>query len=211
MLSLIKNDTTKLNQAERIRADVRAFLYDAFTDVFMGWVSDNTRIEFSYQNLIREIDTEAEAGTFLVRAGTQHATLRSLVGEAGVSGKLYQDLDRIAPQLFADELKHSDENLDLVWVTIRARFDRALVDARVSVIILKHLMESTDGARDMGHALRSLLYAFHEDRIRRQCGLALVLNDRATRDLIMMVSELADRSGDYVEQVRAISDRADRM
>ena len=72
--------------------------------------------------------------------------MRSLVGEAGVSGKLYQDLDRIAPQLFADEFKHSDENLDLVWVTIRARFDRALVDARVSVIILKHLMESTDGA-----------------------------------------------------------------
>ena len=233
MLSLIKNDTTKLNQAERNRADVRAVLYDAFTDEESPFVnldrwtqrrisSENLAklelaleaddpIEFSYQNLIREIDTEAEAGTFLVRAGTQHATLRSLVGEAGVSGKLYQDLDRIAPQLFADELKHSDENLDLVWVTIRARFDRALVDARVSVIILKHLMESTDGARDMGHALRSLLYAFHEDRIRRQCGLALVLNDRATRDLIMMVSELADRSGDYVEQVRAISDRADRM
>lgn len=233
MLSLIKNDTSKQNRDERIRADVRAFLYDAFTDEDSPLVnldrwtqrrisSENLAklelaleaddpVEFSYQNLIREIDTEAEAGAFLVRPGTQHANLRSLVGEAGISGKLYQDLDRIAPHLFIDEMKHSDEGLDLVWVTIRARYDRAFVDARISGIILKHLMGNTDGARDMSQALRSLLYAFHEDCIRRRSGLARVLNDRATRDLVTMVSELAERSGDYVEQVRAISDRADQL
>ncbi len=233
MLSLIKNDTSRLKSAEHIRADVRAFLYDAFTDEdsplanLDRWTqrrisSENLAklelaleaddpVEFAYQNLIREIDTEAEAGVFLVRQGTRAPILRSLVGEAGISGTLYQELDRIAPELFADELTHSDENLDLVWVTIRARYDRALVDARVSVIILKHLMGNTDGARDMSQALRSLLYAFHEDLIRRRCGLARVLNDRATRDLVMMVSELAERSGDYVDQVRAISDRADRL
>ena len=233
MLSLIKNDTTNLNQAERIRAAVRAFLYDAFTNEESPLVnldrwtqrrisSENLAklelaleadepIEFSYQNLIREIDTEAESGAFLVRPGTRQASLRSLVGEAGISGRLYQELDRIAPRVFADELEHSDENLDLVWVTIHARYDRARTDARVSGIILKHLMGSTDAARDMSQALRSLLYAFHEDRIRRQCGLARVLNDRATRDLVTMISELAERSGDYVDQVRAISDRADQL
>lgn len=233
MLSLIKNDTSKLNQAERIRADVRAFLYNAFTDedsplvnldrwtqrrissenlakLELAFEADDP-IEFSYQNLIREIDTEAEAGAFLVRPGTQHAILRSLVGEAGISGKLYQDLDRIAPVLFADELTHSDENLDLVWVTIHARFDRALVDAGVSGIILKHLMNSTHGARDMSQALRSLLYAFHEDLVRRRCELARVLNDRATGDLVTMIGELAERSGDYADQVRAISERAETL
>ncbi len=231
MLSLIKNDTSRQNLAERIRADVRAFLYDAFTDEDSPLVnldrwtqrrisSENLAklelaleaddpVEFAYQNLIREIDTEAEAGVFLVRPGTRVPFLRSLLGDAGISGKLYQEIDRIAPELFADELGHSDRNLDLVWVTIRARYDRALVDARVSGIILKHLMGSTDSARDMSQALRSLLYAFHEDLIRRRCSLARILNDRATRDLVMMVSELAERSGDYVEQVRAISDRAD--
>ena len=231
MLSLIKNDTSRQNLAERIRADVRAFLYDAFTDEDSPLVnldrwtqrrisSENLAkldlaletddpVEFAYQNLIREIDTEAEAGVFLVRPGARVPFLRSLLGDAGISGKLYQEIDRIAPELFADELGHSDRNLDLVWVTIRARYDRALVDARVSGIILKHLMGSTDSARDMSQALRSLLYAFHEDLIRRRCSLARILNDRATRDLVMMVSELAERSGDYVEQVRAISDRAD--
>lgn len=233
MLSLIKNDTSRLNKAERIRADVRAFLYDAFTDEDSPLVNldrwtqrrisaenlaklelaleADDPVEFSYRNLIREIDTEAEAGTFLVRPGTRRAVLRSLVGEAGISGKLYQDLDRIAPELFADELAHSDENLDLVWVTIHARHDRAVVDARISGIVLKHLIGDTNSARDMSQALRSLLYAFHEDRIRRQCRLPRVLNDRATRDLVMMVSELAERSGDYVEQVRAISERADEL
>lgn len=233
MLSLIKNDTSRLNKGERIRAEVRAFFYDAFTDEESPLVnldrwtqhrvsSENLAklelaleaddpVEYSYRNLIREIDTEAEAGVFLVRAGTREVGLRSLVGEAGISGRLYQDLDRIAPELFADELRHSDENLDLVWVTIRARYDRARVDARVSGIILKHLMESTHGARDMSQALRSLLYAFHEDLIRRQCDLPRALNDRATRDLVMMVSELAERSGDYGEQVRSISDRADQL
>ncbi len=232
MLSLIKNDPARQDRAERIRADVRAYLYDTFTDEESPLVnldrwtqrrisSENLAklelaldaddpVEFSYRNLIREIDTEAEAGAFLVRPGTQRAMLRPLVGEAGISGKLYQELDRIAPELFADELRHSDQNLDLVWVTIHARYDRAAIDARVSGIILKHLLGNTSSARDMCQALRALLYAFHEDRIRRQCRLPLVLNDRATRDLVMMVSELAERSGDYVEQVRAISERASR-
>ncbi len=233
MLSLIKTDTPKPMLAERIRADVTSYLYEAFSredsplsnldrwtqrrissenlaKVALVLEADDS-VEHCYQNLIREIDTEAEAGVFLVRPGTRHRVLKTLVGEAGISARLYQQIDEIAPKLFADELAHSNENLDLVWVTIQARHDRAVIDAKVSEIVIKHLMESTDGARDMTAALRSLLYAFHEDLARRQCELALVLNDRATRDLIMMVHELAERAGDYADRVREISRRADGM
>jgi len=233
MLSLTKTDTLKPTLAERIRSDVTSYMYEAFSreasplSNLDRWTqsrisSENLAklalvldaddsIEYCYQNLIREIDTEAEAGVFLVRPGTRHPVLKSLVGEAGVSAKLYQQIDAVAPKLFPDELVHSNENLDLVWVTIQARHDRAVVDARVSEIILKHLMDSTNGAKDMSAALRSLLYAFHEDLARRQCELALVLNERATRDLVMMVSELAERAGDYAERVQDISHRADRL
>ncbi len=233
MLSLTWNDKTKLNLEERIRADVRASLYETFAAEdgplanLDRWTQRRVTqenlaklelvleardpVEYCYQNLIREIDTEAESGVYLVRNGTRHPALKSLIGESGISGKLYQQLDVIAPLLFADELAHSDQNLDLVWVTIQARHDRAVIDARVSEIIMKHLVGNTEGAADMCTALRSLLYAFHEDVVRRRCGLSLALNDRATRDLVMMVSELADRSGDYAERVRDISGRADHL
>lgn len=233
MLSLIKTDNLKPTLADRIRSDVTSYLYEAFSreesplsnldrwtqrritsenlaKVALVLESDDS-VEHCYENLIREVDTEAEAGVFLVRPGTRHPVLKSMIGESGVSAKLYQQIDVIAPKLFADELAHSNENLDLVWVTIQARHDRAVVDAKVSEIIMKHLLDSTDSAKDMTAALRSLLYAFHEDLARRQCELALVLNDRATRDLVMMVTELAERAGDYAERVRDIGRRADRM
>ena len=233
MLSLINNDTSKTTVAERIRADVSAYFHEAFTDeasplanldrwtqrritaenlakLELALEADDA-VDYTYRNLIREIDTEAESGALLIRPGTRYTALRPLLGEAGISGRLYQRLEQVAPTLFADELKHSDENLDLVWVTIQARYDRAHLDARISEIILKHLLKSTDSAGDMCFALRSILYAFHEDRIRRTCDLPRNLNDRALRDLVMMVAELAERSGDYTEQVRAISGRADQM
>ena len=233
MLSLINNDTSKYTVAERIRADVSAYFHEAFTDeasplanldrwtqrritaenlakLELALEADDA-VDYTYRNLIREIDTEAESGALLIRPGTRYKALRPLLGEAGISGRLYQRLEQVAPTLFADELKHSDENLDLVWVTIQARYDRAHLDARISEIILKHLLKSTDSAGDMCFALRSILYAFHEDRIRRTCDLPRNLNDRALRDLVMMVAELAERSGDYTEQVRAISGRADQM
>ena len=60
----------------------------------------------------------------------------------------------------------------------------------------------------MSYALRSLLYSFHEDLARRLCKLPMILGDRATRELVLMVSELADRAGDYGDRVKAITDRA---
>lgn len=165
-------------------------------------------VEYCYQNLIREIDSEAEMGIYLI--GTRHAPqdLRSLVSDPGISGKLHRELDSLAPVLFADELSHSGAGMDLVWVTIRARFDRARVDARVSEMIMAYLQEDDIGVGDMSNALRSLLYSFHEDLARRLTGMPLMLNERSMRELVTMISELAQRAGDYGQRVEAISHRA---
>lgn len=47
----------------------------------------------------------------------------------------------------------------------------------------------------MTDAMRALLYAFYEDRVRRQCDLPGLLNERAADDLATMVAALADDSG----------------
>lgn len=233
MLSLVRNDKSNAALAGRIRSDIRAYLYEAFAQeggALAGldrWtqrrISDENLakaelvleaenpIEYCYQNLIREIDTEGEAGVFLATPGTRHPVLSRLVGESGIPGTLHEQLDAIAPRLFADELRHSDRNLDLVWVTLRARFDRAVVDAGISAIIMKHLSGNSTGTRDMLFALRSLLYAFHDDAIRRKCGLPPILQESGARDLALMVSELTGRSGDYAERVRDIEARAEAL
>ena len=54
-----------------------------------------------------------------------------------------------------------------------------------------------EAARDMSNAIRALQYAFHEDVIRRRCDLPRLLDDRDERDLVIMVTELAKRSGSY--------------
>ena len=74
--------------------------------------------EACYRDLIREIDTEAESGILLARQGSPFRHLARVVEDRGVSGQLYQDIDVIAPLVFADEVAHSSEDLDLVWVTI---------------------------------------------------------------------------------------------
>lgn len=165
-------------------------------------------VEHCYQNLIREIDSEAETGIYLATPAANAAQLRRLAGESGISGRLYQQLPRIAPVLFADELAHSNDNLDLVWVAIEARYDRANLDAEVSELILMHLVDQEDTAADMADALRALLYTFHEDLARRRCELPRLLNDRATRHLVRIVSELSDRSGDYEARIAEIGKRA---
>jgi hypothetical protein len=207
----------KTDIAATIRDEVAAYLYDVFT-------SDNTelsgldrwtqrrvtdenmakialvleaddRIEHCYQNLVREIDTEAETGIYLARPGASSSELRELARESGVSGKLYREMDKIAPAVFADELANSHQNMALVWVAIRARYDRAKIDATISEMIMDQLANDDDGSADMSMALRSLLYSFHEDLARRRSGLPLVLNDRSTRELITMVSAICERAG----------------
>ena len=81
--------------------------------------------EACYRDLIREIDAEAEMGIFLARRAARMTHLAQIVDEPGVSGELHGRLERIAPVLFADELLHSSDDLDLVRVTVQAGHDRA--------------------------------------------------------------------------------------
>lgn len=230
MLSLVRNKPNKYSLAEAIHADVSGYLYEAFSSEggLLGNVDRWTQrkvtmenlakielvlaaddpIEYCYQNLIREIDTEAETGIYLVRRDSDNPSLRQLADEPGISGELCDAIPDIAPILFADELAHSNAQLDIVWVTISARHDRARTDAEISKIIMGFLMDDSDVAGDMADALRTLMYSFHEDLVRRQCELPLQLDERQTRELVLMIAELEKRAGDYVERIREIGDKA---
>ena len=230
MLSLVRNKPNKFSLAEAIHADVSGSLYEAFSseDGLLGNVDRWTQrkvtmenlakielvlaaedpVEHCYQNLIREIDTEAETGIYLVRKDSANPSLRQLADEPGISGELHKMVPAIAPILFADELAHSDAQLDLVWVTISACHDRARVDAEISRIVMGFLMDDADVAGDMADAVRTLMYSFHEDLTRRQCELPLQLDERQTRELVLMVAELEKRAGSYVERVGEICDKA---
>ena len=92
---------------------------------------------------------------------------------------------------------------------IRARFERARVDAEVSRIAMGVLMHDADVAQDMAAALRSLMYPFHEHATRQHCELPLLLDEREARELVIMVSQLEKRAGDYDERTRQITSKAD--
>lgn len=153
--------------------------------------------EACYKDLIREIDTEAETGIYLVNSGSPSSHLRRLADEAGVSGELRSDLAVIAPIVFADVDSNPTHDLEQVWIMIEATHARAHIDANVSEIIMSYILDDADGARDMSDALRALQYSFHEDAVRRRCELPCILNDRDSHDLAIMVDELAKRSGSY--------------
>ncbi len=231
MLNLVPNDTNRYTRSEAIHAEVSRFLYEAFS-AEGGLLSNVDRwtqrkvtlenltkielahaagdpVEYCYQNLIREIDSEAETGIFLVGKKDTDRSLRLLANEPGVSGKLKGEVAHIAPTLFPDALAHSNDQLDLVWVTIRARFERARVDAEVSRIAMGLLMQDEAIAQDMADALRSLMYAFHEHAARQQCGLPALLDEQRARELSVMVAQLATRAGSYTDRVDEITSRAD--
>ncbi len=153
--------------------------------------------ENCYRDLIREIDAEAETGIYLVSPESTPRHLRRLIDEPGVSGEMHREIARIAPIMFADETSYSTEEFDRVWVTIRAIHDRAHVDATVSEIILSFLIDDFDAARDVSDAMRALQYSFHEDVVRRRCDLTPILDDQGNRELGIMVTELAKRSGKH--------------
>jgi hypothetical protein len=215
---------------EAIRTGVSKFLYDAFAredgglgnldkwtqrrvyDENMAKVSlvleADDPAEHCYQNLIREIDIEAESGIFLVGTESQNGVLRALAKDPGISGELHLEVQSVAQSLFVDELEHSKDDLDLVWVTIQARYDRARIDASVSELVMRFLLDSAEATDDMTKALRALLYSFHENTVRHICDLPSLLDDRASRDLLIMVFELERRSGSYEKRIRAICERA---
>lgn len=213
-----------------IRSDVADYLHAAFTadDSALAWMDRWTErrvidenmakiglvleaddpVEYCYQNLIREIDTEAETGIFLLGKESHSSELRELANDPGVSGKLHEQIEKIAPVIFEDQLAQSYLDFDIVWVTIRARYDRAKVDATVSELIMSHLLGDGQSNSDMSSALRSLMYSFHEDITRRITGLEPILDERNNRELLTMISVLTDRAGDYAPRVEAIRERA---
>lgn len=231
MLSLVPNDAQHYASSESIHAEASRFLYEAFSaeDGLLSNVDRWTQrlvtlenvtklelahaasdpVEYCYQNLIREIDAEAQTGIFLVGRNAEDPVLQTLAQEPGVSGELSHHVAYMAPVLFADALAHSNDQLDIVWVTIRARYERARVDAEISRIAMGILIQDTNVAQDMADALRSMMYAYHEDLARRQCELPPLLDDRQARELTVMVSQLEKRAGSYADRVHEISSRAD--
>jgi hypothetical protein len=209
----------RLNETDAIQQQISAYLYDVYT-IDSGLLGDLDRwtqrritdenmaklalvmesgdpAETCYRDLIREIDSEAENGVFLVDRSSHLEHLHELADNTGISGKLRSEMHIISPVLFPDETRRSRNNLDLVWVTIRAYHDRAHVDAKVSEILLGHLMGDADQAADIATAMRELMYAHHEDNIRRCCELPRILDDKESRMINIMTTELVRRSGDY--------------
>ncbi len=167
--------------------------------------------EACYRDLVREIDCEAETGIYLARKGTKPAHLQDVIDDPGVSGELYWQVEAIAPCVFPDEAARSNDDLDLVWITIEASHDRAHLDATVSEIIMSFLMDDADIVHDMTGVLRSLMYTHHEDAARRQSELPTLLSDAEIHDLEIMVAELTARSGDYDERVDVIRSKVDTL
>jgi hypothetical protein len=231
MKSLDRRDTNRFSLLDAMRAKIAAYLYTTFreTEGLLGnldrWtqrriteenmaklalvLNSEDPVEACYQDLIREIDTEAETGIFLTGTGSMMRHLHRVVDEPGVSANLHTELETVAPILFPDEAARSGNDLDLVWVTIRALHDRAHVDATVSEIIMTYLVNDADSVRDMSDAMRALQYSFHEDRARRRSGLSPMIDDRESHELLIMVTELARRSGSYDDRVAEIRRQAD--
>ncbi len=231
MMSLSRNGTRRFSLADAIRSRVTNYLYHVYgeheglfgnldrwtqrriTDENLAKLAlvleSDDAAESCYKDLIREIGTEAKTGIYLLRSDSTPRHLRSLIDEPGVSGELYHEITTIAPIMFSDETARSTGDLDQVWMTIRASHDRAHVDATVSEIIMSFLLDDADSARDMSNAMRALQYSFHEDVVRRRCGLPLILDDQGNRELQIMVAELAKRSGSFQDRITEICSQVD--
>jgi hypothetical protein len=166
-------------------------------------------VEHCYQNLIREIDCEAEMGVLLANATVAPESLRLMCDDPGVSGELFREMDRIAPTVFPDEYAHSDGNLDLVWASVQALYDRAYFDATTSELAMTHFLDSAENAADMVQALRSLFYSFYEEGFRRQFDLSSLLDEPEARDLFVMVADLMKRAGSYEERIKNIQSKTE--
>jgi hypothetical protein len=231
MKSLNRKNTKRLSLMDTIRSRVAVYLYNAYNEDegLLGNLDRFTQrritdenlaklalvfnsedpAETCYRDLIREIDAEAETGIYLVSSEAPPRHLRRLMDESGVSGEMHRAIKTIAPIVFSDEFAYSTNNLDRVWVRIQATHDRAHVDATVSEIILSFFLDDADAARDVSNAMRALQYSFHEDVVRRRCDLTPILDDQNNRELLIMVSELAERSGSYQDRIAEICTQAD--
>lgn len=171
-------------------------------------LEDDDPVEHCYQNLIREIETEAESGVFLVRDDAESAMLRELVSESGVSGQLHSYVSEFAPTLFEELLARGSKRTEYAWTGIRARYLRARIDAAVSEIIMGFLLDSSESVMDISGALRALMYGYHESEVRRQYSLPRITGEHDRKHVAAMVTELAQRAGSYPQRTDLISKRA---
>jgi len=223
MFNMSHESSKRYSLEEAIRSGVAKHLNDAFRreDERLGNLDRWTQRRVYDENMakvslvleaddsaIREIDIEAENGIYLVGTKLQNDVLRRLADDPGISGELHLDVPSVAQSLFVDELEHSNNNMDLVWVTIQARYDRAQLDASVSELVMRFMLDSAEATDDMTNALRALMYSSHEDTVRRICDLPSLLDERESRDLVIMVFELEKRCGSYDERIRVIGKRA---
>ncbi len=203
------------NDAESLLGNLDRWTQQRITDENLAKValvlSADDPGEACYRDLVREIDTEAESGIYLARQSAKLEHLRTLVDEPGISGQLHRDMDTIAPLLFPDETERSRLDLDLVWITIQSRHDRAHLDTTISEIVMCFLLNDAESVRDMINMMRALTYTFHEDDVRRSCELPLLLNSAQTRDLHIMVTELTERSGNYDDRASEILRKTDSL
>ena len=147
--------------------------------------------EACYRDLIREIDTEAASGIYLIRKDARPEHLRQLLDETGVSGELHQNLETIE--------------------TAGLNHDRAHVDATVSALIMSFLMDDAQSVQDMMRAMRALAYAFHEDDVRRRFGLERLLEQSDRRIVKILVTTLTERSGNFNKRAGEIRRKADTL
>ena len=232
MKSLHRRETNSFSLLDEIRFRITAYLSQLYADDkgLLGnldlWtqrriINENLAkltlilesddpAEACYRDLIREIDVEAETGIYLVHPDATPRHLCRLLQDPGVSGELQSEIRKIAPVVFVDETSRSTEDLERVWARIQGGHDRAHADATVSEIILSYFLDNAESARDMSNAMRALQYAFHEDVVRRRCELPPLLGEREKRELLIMVSELATRSGSYRERAAEIRGVADK-
>ena len=231
MLKLVKGGRNGTKKGTAIQASVIAYLDDRFHGGEPGlarldrWSIDRIMrenqakaalveeasdpTEHCIQNLIREIDGEAQVGVFLPNPARHAAQLRRQFGEPGITGRLDLDMPRIAPTIFAEEARRSGPDLDVVWNTVSARFDRAHIEAETSELVLMHVLDSADDAADTVDEFRAVFYAFHEDRLRRSFDLSDQLDEASSRNLVTRVAKLGKRAGSYAERVDAIFRRAE--
>ena len=129
-----RKDTNRFSLMDAIRSRISAYLYQVYAadDGLLGnldhWtqrriteenlaklalvLDSDDPAETCYRDLIRELDTEAETGIYLVRSDSTSRHLYGLIDEPGVSGELYREMKAIAPIVFADETAHSADDLD---------------------------------------------------------------------------------------------------
>ena len=154
-------------------------------------------------DLTKDINKEAAAGVLLPTPAGNVAMLHRLSGDPGLTGRLFQHLDQIAPILFAEELERAGRDLSLLSAEIEARYDRASLDAEVSELILMYLLADDEVVADMADELRKTFYAYHEVRIRRDCGLPIAINDHSCARLASQVATLLAQEKAPGDRLRA--------